>query len=192
MPARLISKCATFERIDSLLSYNPERGVFYWKVSPCKRLKIGSEAGCLNKRNGYIQIGVDGKIYLAHRIAHLLHEGRWPEGNPEHENRIKTDNRWENIKDLAKNQTENLGNQKLQSNSTSGLKGVSWNKQNRKWEAYIKFHKKTIHLGLFDDPHLAGLHYDAAAKIIWGLRFSCLNFQSWESNRVCPTMFLTS
>ena len=35
-------------------------------------------------------------------------------------------------------------------NNTSGHKGVSWNKRNKKWITYITFQRKRIHLGYFD------------------------------------------
>jgi len=145
-------------------------------------VKAGSEAGCLNKDSGYIVITIDGKPYFAHRLAHLLVIGSWPDGNPEHENRIRHDNSWDNIKDLAGNQSENLGNQSLSRRNTSGAKGVSWDRVNRKWHANIEVFGKKITLGRFGDFRLAGLHYDAAAKLSWGRRFSCLNFTPEESD----------
>ena len=35
--------------------------------------------------------------------------------------------------------------------NTSGFKGVSWDKKRKRWEAYIHFKYKKIHLGLYDD-----------------------------------------
>jgi hypothetical protein len=108
--------------------------------------------------------------------------GHWPEGNPEHENRIKSDNRWSNIKDLA-TKRENGGNRGPQLNNTSGLKGVSWNRRAKKWQAQIVFGRH-INLGLFEDLRLAGLTYDAASKLVFGLRFSCLNFSAEDSDHI--------
>lgn len=34
-------------------------------------------------------------------------------------------------------------------NNTSGVKGVSWNKEKHKWDAYINVNKKRIYLGRF-------------------------------------------
>jgi len=173
----------SFEEVDSLLSYNSETGILRWKV-PRKGTKgVGSEAGCMNKKTGYIIIGLHGKIYYAHRIAHLLMTGFWPYMDPDHENRIRHDNRWENIRDLA-TKHESMGNQGLRGNNTSGLKGVSWYRSSQKWRVRIAIHWKHIHLGYFDDLRLAGLTYDAAAKLAWGLRFSCLNFPPEESDHI--------
>lgn len=164
--------CATFDRVDSLLRYEFLTGKFYWKISRGRTAKSGSEAGSYSE--GYIVIKIDGKSYKAHRVAHLLMTGSWPDGEPDHENRIRHDNRWENIKDLARNQSENGGNHGLNSNNTSGLKGVCWDTWSSKWMARIKFQWKMINLGRFEENRLAGLTYDAAAKIVWGRRFACL------------------
>jgi hypothetical protein len=178
----MVSECATFERVDSLLSYNPETGIFHWRVSRGRLAKAGSIAGSPHK-NGQIQICIDRKLYKAHRVAHLLMTGSWPDGNPEHESRIGSDNRWINICDLA-TRRENGGNRNLNRNSTSGLKGVTWSKQKRKWVSQIEVLDRRLHLGYFTDPRLAGITYDAAAKLVFGLRFSCLNFPPEESDRI--------
>ena len=36
-------------------------------------------------------------------------------------------------------------------NNTSGVKGVAWNKDHKKWEAYISIHGKRRYLGNYDD-----------------------------------------
>lgn len=48
-------------------------------------------------------------------------------------------------------------------NNTSGFPGVSWNKEVRKWEAYIRPCKKKIKLGYFDTPESAHAVYASAA-----------------------------
>src|ERR1019366_5029466 len=115
----------TFEMVNKLLRYDPEMGKLYWRISSAKRIKVGSEAGSLSKSTGYITIRIEGKLYQAHRVAWLLHEGHWPEGNPEHENQNKSDNCWKNICDLA-TKSENGANQVISNRNTSGLKGVTW------------------------------------------------------------------
>lgn len=42
-------------------------------------------------------------------------------------------------------------NKTLPSSNTSGIKGVSWCKRSRDWEAYIKFQGRHFHLGHYDD-----------------------------------------
>lgn len=48
--------------------------------------------------------------------------------------------------------SEQMANQRLRKDNTSGHKGVSWDKLNGKWFAYINRDKKTrLRLGLFDN-----------------------------------------
>lgn len=47
-------------------------------------------------------------------------------------------------------QTEQCINQCIRKNNTSGVKGVCWYKQRGKWNAYIDFNCKRIHLGYYD------------------------------------------
>lgn len=56
------------ERLCELLHYCPETGIFTWKVTRKGLAKAGTVAGSTNGR-GYRQISVDGKLYLAHRLA---------------------------------------------------------------------------------------------------------------------------
>ena len=66
-------------------------------------------------------------------------------------------------------------NRTLQSNNTSGFKGVSWNKQNKKWMAYIKKRNKWFYLGCFENKEWAAKVRDEKAKKLHG-DFSRLNF----------------
>jgi hypothetical protein len=178
----MIRVVASFERVNELLSYDLETGKLYWKVFPRRGVKEGSEAGSIDKY-GYLRVGFDGVSYKAHRVAHFLMTGHWPDGNPEHENQTPSDNSWKNIRDIATS-SENHGVIGLVGSNTSGLKGVTWDKRYKKWRSQITFRRKYVFLGLFTDLRLAGLTYDAAAKLAWGLRFSCLNFPSEESDHI--------
>lgn len=55
------------ERIREMLEYNPDTGEFRWKKNVCN-VKRGSIAGS-KLRKGYLNIRVDRKQYLAHRLA---------------------------------------------------------------------------------------------------------------------------
>ncbi len=67
----------------------------------------------------------------------------------DHINRNELDNRRENLRPATF--TENARNRSLQSNNTSGVTGVSWSKQNKKWMVQITVNKKTLTIGFFDD-----------------------------------------
>ena len=63
----------------------------------------------------------------------------------DHVNRDKLDNRKSNLRECTRSQ--NMMNTTLRSNNTSGVTGVSYCKQTKKWSAMIKINYKTIWLG---------------------------------------------
>jgi len=138
----------TQKRLKELLDYDPETGIFTWKVISAQSIKIGDKAGCKNP-TGYISINVDNKSYLAHRLAWLFVHGCFPKGGLDHEDRIR-DNNW--IKNLREaTQSQNVINSKIQSNNTSGIKGVYYNKPTQKWAVRIGILGKRIHLSYHEN-----------------------------------------
>lgn len=90
----------------------------------------------------------------------------------DHRNRDGLDNRRCNLRICSHSQ--NQKNRKIQKNNKSGLVGVSWNKQHKKWEACVH-NGKSIHLGLFDDKIEAAHAVDKKAKEFFG-EYAVLNF----------------
>lgn len=90
------------------LDYNPETGLFFWKVAGGQR-KVGDEAGYKEHR-GYIVISLDHHPYYAHRLAWLLTYGELPRQHTDHINGIKDDNQIANLRDVPCK--DNLRNQK--------------------------------------------------------------------------------
>lgn len=70
---------------------------------------------------------------------------------------------------------ENVKNTSKRSHNTSGYKGVSWFKPNKKWGVHIGFDKNKLFLGLFKDKIEAAKAYDEAARKYHG-EFAKLNF----------------
>lgn len=150
----------TAEYVKTLLDYDPETGIFVWKVSRRKRLQ-GVKAGRISNK-GYVQISIDDKRYSAHRLAWLVYYGEFPNGWLDHINRNKSDNRISNLR-IATNQ-QNQFNQGLPSNNTSGFKGVVWNKNQGKWNAAMTLNGKRHHLGTFETKEEASAAYEKFAK----------------------------
>lgn len=96
---------------------------------------------------GYLQISFHSRKYLAHRLAWYLHFGRWPLSQLDHINRVKTDNRITNLREVTGSQ--NLFNRAEQSNNKSGKSGVFWYERKKRWIAYIKKSGQRINLGSF-------------------------------------------
>lgn len=121
-------------------------GVLIWKKTGTKRQKIGSEAGFLI-HSSYRKVTINGKRFYVHRIIFLWHKGYLPKF-VDHINGDAADNRIENLREATKQQ--NQFNQKIRKTNKSGVKGVCWHKQLKKWNAYIHLNYKKIHLGWFD------------------------------------------
>ncbi len=135
-----------FHTANRLLKYDPETGVIFWR-HPRKGIKPSGEAGTLNHR-GYIYITVNGKVYQAHRIAYLLYYGKNP-NQIDHINHNRIDNRIVNLRNA--NHKINAMNRTRQSNNTSGVSGVVFQKINSKWAARITHNNIFRYLGVFDD-----------------------------------------
>ena len=70
------------------LDYDPETGVFTWRITVNSRAIAGETAGTKNGL-GYHQLTLDRKIYLAHRLAWLYMTGEWPKDQIDHRNTMK-------------------------------------------------------------------------------------------------------
>lgn len=148
----------THARLLALVEYNAATGAI-------KRRSNGRVARPTHG-GGYVQIMLDRKMYLGHRLAWFYAHGRWPDGVVDHINADPSDNRIGNLRDTTRRL--NVAHSKKYSNNTSGFKGVSWNKQRRAWAASICVHSKTKHLGMFDTPEAAHSAYMAAARQHFG------------------------
>jgi hypothetical protein len=70
--------------------------------------------------------------------------------------------------------SQNKANLRHRRDSTSGFKGVSWNRQKRRFQAFIKVAGHQHHLKYCDDPRDAARVYNEAALKHFG-EFACLN-----------------
>lgn len=116
----------TIERLRQLLHYEPATGVFTWLQRPNSRVQPGSQAGTA-RSDGYLQIGVDGGTYQAHRLAWMYVHGVWPDQTVDHANHQRADNRIANLR-LADHfeQAQNISGPMAR--NKSGLLGASWHK----------------------------------------------------------------
>lgn len=90
----------TQERLKELLEYDPETGIFTNRVQRHLRGKIGEPTGKPNKL-GYVFITLEKSTYHASRLAWLYMTGTWAEGDVDHINRNRSDNRWANLQVLS-------------------------------------------------------------------------------------------
>lgn len=157
------------ERLRAILSYNPETGIFIWKVREDRLLHWNSryankQAGSVSTRNGkptHITIQIDDVAYTAHQLAWYYMIGVWPNSEIDHKNKDPLDNRFTNLR-LA-SPTENGWNKSKYVNNTSGYKGAYWDKKHNVWVAKIRVNKKLIHIGSFKSAEEAHAAYCSAA-----------------------------
>jgi hypothetical protein len=112
----------------------------------------------------------DGKRIRVWMHLEILNDRDAEQGD--HKNHDTLDNRRDNIRPCSK--VQNCWNRRMRSDNTSGYRGVSQRKYNGKWKACITVHRKNIMLGQFDDPKVAALAYNEAAKKYHG-EFASLN-----------------
>ena len=136
----------THQQVLDMFSYAD--GKLYWRKKTSRKTVVGCEAGTLRKTDGYRQVMIDRRLYRTHRLVYLYHFGNMPE-IVDHINRDVSDNRIENLR--AATRTENAYNSKLRPDNTSGVKGVTWCKNKRKWVARIYVNRSCINLGRFVD-----------------------------------------
>ena len=149
----------TIERLRGLLSYDPETGIFRWRISRGGNAPAGRVAGTIRKKCGHRQIRVDDRTYFAHRLAWFYMTGVWPKEQIDHHNVNPDDNRWSNLREA--NGSQNSGNTKVK---RAGLKGVVFHKHNKKYQAQIC----SKYLGLFDTEQEAHEAYLRAASKRYG------------------------
>ena len=134
----------TQEVLKKHLHCDPETGIFTWLVSPARGVFVGDVAGSGNGE-GYIRIRIQGTTYNASRLAFLYVEGYVPENLVDHEDRVRDNNKWSNLREASS--SCNSRNRTISSCNTSGVTGVSCNSGG--WVARISDSGERIYLGWF-------------------------------------------
>lgn len=135
----------TAQEVRRLLSYDPMTGIFTWAIPTGDRVKAGQKAGRVN--HGYISIKVNKREYGAHRLAWLYVHGAWPNGDIDHINRDKSDNRIANLRQATR--AQNLQNRQYA--------GAYWYSPRKKWRVNIRVDGKRLWIGDYNT------HADALA-----------------------------
>ena len=146
------------------LTYDPVEGSLRWNMPKREdfatlnaftswRTRFGGAVAGKIRPDGYIavRVTVAGRtdVFLAHRVAWLLHYGEWPDGQIDHINGNRRDNRISNLR--AVSQHANLMNVKCPVTSQTGVPGVTWSKHAKRWIVRININKRTKNLGYYLD-----------------------------------------
>lgn len=117
---------------------------------------------------GYAHAHINKKAVYMHRLILHLFDSKI---HTDHINHNELDNRKENIRVATRSQ--NMSNQlKRKGKTSSKYKGVSWNKEKKKWTVNCK----AQFISYFTNEIEAAKIYDEAAKRLFG-EFACLNFR---------------
>lgn len=138
----------TYDIAKALFNYDEDTGLLTWKFSSAQ-IKEGAEVGTdtytpvsLTRYRGVKLFGLG---YKVHRIIWLMQTGDWPKGDVDHIDGNGLNNKWDNLRDVTHSQ--NLMNAAVRSDSTTGYKGVSYDKSRERWYAYINIDGKRKMLG---------------------------------------------
>jgi len=173
----------TPEQLRQLLRYEPETGKLFWlqrgpewfsdgkqgAVRHCNAWNgrfAGKEAFTANHNQGYKDGHVNSCHLLAHRVIWAIVTGAWPEGDIDHDDTDKANNRWGNLRPATS--AQNMQNKGVRKDSSTGLKGVRFHKPTGKFIASIRANHKGYYLGLFDLAKDAKAAYDEAAARLHG------------------------
>lgn len=165
-------KAGPRDSIRNHLSYSPDTGIFTWTHPLSRRVRAGSVAGTVTD-GGYRIIMFDCRVYRASSLAMFFVDGTYPEGEVDHINRNRLDDRRSNLR--LSTPSQNRANATARTRNRSGFKGVSISKHTGRWQSILTFEGKRHFLGRFDTPEKAAAAYDDAARVHFG-EFAVLNF----------------
>lgn len=134
-----MNKEITYEELHKKFIYSSDTGLLINR-------KNNKLVGTLSK-DGYITTTINYKSYAIHTIAYCMTYGHFPLCEIDHINRVRSDNRIENLRDVSRScNARNIGNSKV---NKSGIKGVNWINYDQCWQATICVDNKRIFIGQF-------------------------------------------
>ena len=156
------------------LEYDPATGTFRWKVQKNAyggKTQVGEIAGHTAK-NGYVLIGLNGRVYRAHRLAWYFTHGQWPEQVIDHIDGNRANNALANLREVTIAQNaQNI--HRAHRDSACGLLGVEKHTQCNRYGARISAGGRRRYLGLYktaEEAHAAYLAAKAQEHQSWAPR----------------------
>lgn len=148
--------------LKTVLTYCADSGTLTWLKRPeshfsnariCNswNAKHAGKVAGNQKPDGYFRVAVDGVRYQSHRIAWAIYHGEMapPELVIDHIDQDPSNNRISNLR--AVTHQENMRNQPIRKNNSSGVSGVSYSKKEKKWLARINVKGRYARIGAFED-----------------------------------------
>jgi hypothetical protein len=161
----------TSAHVRALFAYQPLTGHLYRRHRSSRCIDIGQPAGH-TQADGYIRIYLANHSWKAHNLVWALFHDTPPNGFMiDHVNRIKNDNRIQNLR-LATS-AQNSFNSAVYCTNTSGYRGVHFHKASQKYLAYIYSNNKRIDIGRFDSALEA---HEARRESLPSIHPDCIEF----------------
>lgn len=156
----------TQSELKELLSYDSATGRCFWRVAVANQIPVGTEAGTFS--DGYIRIRYKGRVYKRSRLAWFYTHGEWPELDIDHKNRVRDDDRLDNLRRATHDQ--NMSNRDLLKSNKSGVSGVRERPtaSGSHWVAEINVQGACHYLGTFKSKDEAVTVRAAAEKHYFG------------------------
>jgi hypothetical protein len=127
----------TQEELKLAVHYDPDTGIFTRLISTSSRAKRGMVIGTPTGLGGHLRATVCGRRYYLQQLAWLYMTGEIAD-EVDHIDLDAQNNKWENLRNASR--VQNSCNRLAPSQNTSGVKGVTWDKQTQKWRAQLHLH----------------------------------------------------
>ena len=155
------------------LDYDPLTGIFLWKIRPREHFasdrghwqwnpKFAGKAAGWPSPHRYHWIAINLVLYRAHRLAWLLVHGEPVPDEIDHIDCDKLNNRIANLRPATR--LQNSANVSRRKDNTTGVKGVTFDKQHGRFRAYVG-HRR---IGLFHTLEQAAAARREAAERLHG------------------------
>lgn len=150
--------------LKGLFTVDYESGTLIRRVSTYRAQKEAVAGYKAN--NGYLAVSVVGVRALVHRVIWAIHYDAWPEGDIDHIDNDKTNNRIPNLRMATKSQ--NSMNTRIRKDSTTGIKGVCYNSANSNYRVRLIKDNTPVEVGSFLTIQAAAEAVKLARKKIHG------------------------
>lgn len=163
----------SYEQASKILKYDPKSGTIFWASDSFggfkKSVKIhsaGDLAGCAREDGRWV-IRANDRLYMRYRLAWLLHNGEWPNGEIDHINGKPDDDRISNLRVVTRVVNQQNLRRALAGKTSSRLLGVYLDKRKsrKKWRSAIQVNGRQVSLGYFLTEEEAHEAYIAAKRM---------------------------